>query len=177
MAVAALAPYAAIAAAAVTAAGTYISAESQASQARYQAGVARNNQQIADYNAQVAAQKGQEEESAKRAQATQLIAAERAAAGASGIEANSGSPLKVQSDTARLGDIDAMTIRSNAAREVYGYKVAGLSYGGQAAADESAASQAELGGYLGAFGSIIGGGSTVAQKWSSWQTPSNPLTP
>ncbi|WP_017773848.1 hypothetical protein [Paraburkholderia kururiensis] len=154
---------------AVGVAGAVQSASAQSSAAGYQAAVAQNNQKIANQNAQYAVQQGQIEEQAKRQQTAQLISQERAGAAAAGIDLNTGSPLREQGDTAKLGEIDALTIRNNAARAAYGYTVQGLDYGSQASLDQSASRAALTGGALNAFGSIIGGASSVSSKWWKYQ--------
>lgn len=144
-------------------------ANAQKAQGKYQAAVARNNQILADNAASVAIAKGNQMEAAKRTQTAQAISLQRAGAAASGIDANDGSALKVQSDTALLGETDALIIRDNAAREALGYKNQGLSYGAQAQLDESRASYAAEAGNLNAFGSIVGGASSVADKWARFK--------
>ena len=42
---------------------------------------------------------------------------------ANGVDLSSGSPLDILGDTAMYGELDALTIRSNAEREAYGYRV------------------------------------------------------
>lgn len=149
--------------------GAIQSGQAQAGNARYQSQVALNNQKFADYNAELATQRGQQMEQAKRTETQDVIGAVRAASGASGVSANSGSPLRVQGDVAKLGDIDAMMIRANAAREAYGYRVQGANYGSEAGLLQSEAGQASRAGNLEAFTSLIGGASTVADKWKTWK--------
>lgn len=94
-----------------------------------QAGKAQ--QQVNEYNAQVADMqsldaiaRGQQEESIHRQDVKRLIGSQRAAWGASGADVNSGNAVDVQADSAKFGELDALTIRMNAAREAWGYKVA-----------------------------------------------------
>lgn len=88
------------------------------------------NANILDYNARVlelqmedAILRGRERETVFRRQVKGDIGAQRAAYAAQGIEVDSGSALDVQADTAYQGEVDALTIRSNAAREAWGFKV------------------------------------------------------
>lgn len=53
--------------------------------------------------------------------------AQRAAAGASGVDPNVGSALDLQADTGFLGELDALTIKNNAAREALGLRSQALS--------------------------------------------------
>lgn len=155
-------PYIAAASLAATAAGTTASIVASQQQASYQAAVARNNQNVASVNATTALQQGQEQEQAKQEQTAQLIGKERAAAGASNIDVNSGSALKIQSDSAQLGELDALTIRNNAARQAWNYTNQSNAFGAEA-------SQAGTAANLNSFASLIGGASSVSSKWASWQ--------
>lgn len=159
-----------IASAVVAAYGAYEEGQAQKGMYQYQAGVARNNSIIASYNAQNATQVGSVLENTKRQQTAQTMATYRAKAGGAGVDLQSGSPLNVQGDIAGLGELDALTIRHNAAREAWGYNVAGQSYAAQAGADETASRNAETMGELGAFASILGGASTVSSRWSRMST-------
>lgn len=154
----------------VSAYGAYRQGQAQSAADAYQAQVARNNQIVAGQYAQQATQDGENKVAAKQEQTAQMIGAQRAAMAANGVDLDSGSPLRVQQDTAKLGEVDAMTIRNNAAREAYGYQLQGLSYGQQAQLDESASENAETAGSLNAFSSILGGASSVASQWTKYQT-------
>jgi hypothetical protein len=173
MGVAAL-PAAALALSAVSAGvSAYGAAESSAAQsqaANYQAQVALNNQKIADQNAQFALQQGAQEEAAKRQQSAQVISEQRAITAAAGIDPNQGSSMRIQGDTAALGELDAQTIRNNAARTAWGFQTQGANFGGQAALLQSQASDASSAGALGAFSSLIGGASSVANKWTTFNS-------
>lgn len=142
-------------------------AESQA--AAYQSQVARNNQVIANQNAQAALQTGQQQEAAKREQTAQMIGQQRAAVAASGIDPNSGSAQRLQGDTAAMGALDAAAIRNNAARTAYGYQTQGMDFGAQAGLLQSESSSAASAGNLAAFGSIVGGAASVANKWYTYK--------
>lgn len=144
--------------------------EAASSAANYQAQVARNNQMIADQNAQFALEQGQQQQTAKQQQTAQQISAERAETAASGIDPNNGSAARIQGSTAALGKLDADTIANNAARTAWGYRNQGASFGAEAGLLQSQASSAAAGGALGAFSSIIGGASSVANKWKIYQS-------
>lgn len=160
---------AAVAGTAVSAYGAYESGQSQQAAGRYQAAVAQNNKIIADQYAQAEIQKGQALEQQKRQETAQREGAVRAGAAASGLDLDSGSPLRLQEDTAKLGELDAQTIRYNANAAAYGYKVQGLNFAAQAQADEMGAENAARAGNLGMWSSIMGGASSVAGKWADWQ--------
>jgi hypothetical protein len=98
-------------------------ANAQAGMASYQAQVARNNQMIAEGYAQRAEQQGRVDEQNQRLKTSSVIGSQRAALASQGGDINSGSPLDIASDTARAGELDALTQRNNAALKAYGYRV------------------------------------------------------
>lgn len=155
-------------AAATSAYGAYQQGQASSAAATYQAAVARNNQIVANQNATYATQQGQAMEASKREQTAQLLGKERAMAGAAGVDSSSGSPLRLQGDTSRLGEVDALTIRDNAARSAYGYQTQGLNFQAEAGLDMMKSRNATAGGALGAFSSIAGGASSVSDKWARY---------
>jgi hypothetical protein len=98
-------------------------AAAQAGMAGYQAQVARNNQTIADGYAQRALQQGQVDEQNQRFKSAAALGSQRASLASQGGDVDSGSPLDLQADTARMGEFDAQAIRNNAALKAYGYRV------------------------------------------------------
>lgn len=145
--------------------GTYEQGQAESQAAAYQAQVAQNNQLIANQNAQYALEQGQQQVAAKQQQTAQLIGTQRAAVASSGIDPNSGSAVRLQSDSAGLGALDASQISNNAARTAYGYQTQGMDFAAQASLLQSQSSNAAASGELGAFNSIVGGASSVASKW------------
>lgn len=164
-----LAIVATVASAIIGGEAAYEAGQSQKRAAEYQAAVARNNAMLAEQYAQVEVQKGQRLEEAKRIETAQREGAVRAAAAASGLDVDSGSPLRLQEDTAKLGEYDALTIRDAASRAAYGYRVKGVDYAAQAQLDDMRASDASHAGALGMWSSIIGGASSVSSKWAGFQ--------
>lgn len=97
-------------------------------QGAYEQAVYNTDAQLAEQQAADAIARGKEAETRQRQATRGLIGSQRAALAAQGIEVDSGSALDVQADTAAMGELDALTIRNNAAREAYGYKVQALNY-------------------------------------------------
>lgn len=91
--------------------------------AESQAGLADYNAAVAKLQAQDAIARGREEESQYRQQVAGMIGSQRAGFAGANIDVSSGSALDVQADAAFLGELDALTIRNNAAREAWGYEV------------------------------------------------------
>lgn len=81
------------------------------------------NADVADLQARDALERGAEDESRFRTQVRGAIGAQRAGFAAANIDVGFGSAVDVQADAAMLGELDALTIRTNAAREAWGYKV------------------------------------------------------
>jgi hypothetical protein len=142
------------AATAVSALGSIAQGRAASASAKYNARVAGNNAEIALQNAQLASAEGAanvEKESLKtRAQVGSI----KAAQAANGIDVNKGSAAEVQQSAAELGKLDALTIRSNAARHAYGYQTEATSDRAQAALDRSQAKYDTAAGY-------VKGGSTL----------------
>lgn len=96
--------------------------QSQALKAQGKAAQQSANTQAAwqDIQAQDALMRGAQEEGQQKTRTRQMIAAQRAAQGAQGLDPNEGSALLLQEDTAGMGALDALTIRTNAQREAMG---------------------------------------------------------
>lgn len=89
------------------------------------------NKQIAEMQSKDAIRRGDSEARKVRKAGKQIIGSQRAALAAQGIEIDSGSALDIQGDTAYLSEMDALTIKNNAAREAWGYKMDALQSGYQ----------------------------------------------
>lgn len=156
------------ASAGIGAIGAQQSAAATSSAMNYQAQVARNNALIAQQQAQAETAAGDITAQNRLVQAGQQTAAVRAAAGASGLDPNEGSPVRLQSDTEKLGMLDALTIRNNAARRAYGYQAAATGETAQAGLYGAAAQNAQNAGIINSFGSVLAGVSNVSAKWSQY---------
>ncbi len=183
-------------AAADTAAGDIFTAKANADALQYQAAVARNNQTVAEGNARYAEQSGAVGEQRQRQVTAQTIGAQRAAMAASGIDIGSGTPSRIQQSTAATGELDAQTIRNNASRAAYNYRVQAGDFAATAGLEDTQAENAITAGNMragsairagditarsaiqagdiGALSSIVGGASSVADKWLAWREPVEP---
>lgn len=132
---------------------------------QYRAAIAENNAVLAKQDATWAIQSGETQAVNKGMEVRAKVGAEKASQGGSGIDVNSGSAAAVRTGTQSLGMLDAMTIRSNAARQAYGYDVAAASDTAEAQLDRSAATGAIVGGVLGGTGSLISGASTIGSRF------------
>lgn len=139
------------------AAGTAFTAVSQ----YYQAKTAK---QIAEYNAKVqrmrgsyALQQGEEAVKRQRMKVGSLIGAQRVGFAAQNILLDTGTAAAVQEQSAYWGEIDATTIRNNAAMEAWGYEQQGLSY-------ELQGKVAMQQGIANAVGTVLGGSGDIGKQ-------------
>lgn len=90
---------------------------------RFENDIAERNAKLAEKQGEDALNVGNFEENRMRLQTEQEEGATRAAAGASGASVASGSAVDVRASQQLVGDVDALTIRNNAARQAWGYDV------------------------------------------------------
>ncbi len=90
-------------------------------QYEYQKQIIHNNIKMAKYNALMAEQTGEARSTAMGLKGRAAYGAITADQAASGVDINTGSSVDVRSSAARLAQLDSMTIKSDAARDVYGY--------------------------------------------------------
>ncbi len=141
--------------------------QATAASARYNAQVSDMNAKLADKAAKDALERGAVEEQKQRQKTAQVIGAQTAGMAANGVDISFGSPLDLLVDTATMGELDALTIRANTAREERDIRQQGENYRGQAGMYRASASSAETGGFLGAMGTVLGGG---ANAYKSYKT-------
>jgi hypothetical protein len=138
-------------------------------QARYQSQVERNNSQIATWQAQDAVDRGKIAEQRQRLQVARLAGTQRATFGSSGVELSSGSPLDVLMDTAQLGELDALTIRSNAEREAYGFRAQAGNLTAQSGLTQLAGRDAVQASYIGAGSSLLSSAATAGDRYATYR--------
>ncbi len=143
-------------------AGAGMSAYSQEQTANYNAQVATNNQIIANRNASMALEQGQSQEETQRLKTGAVLGQIGAQEAANGVNPNEGSALNVKSSEAEMGELDALTIRSNANIQNWNLKNQANAFGAQASLDSA------QGGW-GVASSILGGASSVSSKWLQYQ--------
>lgn len=116
-----------------------------------------NARETADYNAKVAEnaardanERGAIAAAEQRARTRQMTARQNAAMSSGGLDASTGTPLEIQTETAGMGELDALRIVNNAQRQAAGLNA-------QADLDRFKGNAARTAGYFGAAGSILGG--------------------
>ena len=157
-----------LAGAAVSAAGQYNSLEAQSQNAAYQAQVSANNAKIALSNASMDTQAGEVGAVNQGLKTRSAVGTTKAAQAASGVSVNSGSAPKVRAAESELGMLDALTIRSNAAKKAYADTVQATSDTAQSQLYGQEASQASDAAPLGALGSFLSSASSVGSSYAKY---------
>jgi hypothetical protein len=141
-----------VSAAVVMGAGTAISAYGQYQAGKENAKLLNTNAAAAELQAEDAMRRGFLESSRHLSSVRRLQGTQRAAYAGSGVDAFSGSASEVQEESRLLGELDAMTIRNNAAREAFGYRH-------QASIDRYNSQRSSRMGGLNSFTTLLTGGS------------------
>lgn len=154
----------AIAGLALTAASTGVAAysqyqatESQNKANEYNAAALNRNAEQANLQAQHLIDQGAVDEKVHRQKVQQLIGTQRASAAGSGLLVDNGTTEDVVEDTAGFGELDALTIRNNAARSAWGARNTGADY----SASANLATMKNSSSALSVGGSLLSGGSQM----------------
>lgn len=131
--------------------------------ATYQANVAEQNAALAELQAVDAEERGGRAVQNLATQTAGLIGRQRAQTGANGVLLNEGSPQHIREATEAMRDADIATLRNNAARQAWGYRVQEANYRGNAGAKRAEASA--ISPSAAAVTSLLGGAGDVASKW------------
>ncbi|MFJ3117821.1 hypothetical protein ACIPI6_14900 [Pseudomonas protegens] len=141
-------------------ASALLSAQQSQAQGAATAAASEQNAAYANKAADDAIARGSFESDQQRLQTRAAIGSQRAGFAANGVDVNSGSAANIQDDTAALGELDALTIRNNAAREAWGYRT-------QAEQNLLAAKNAKSSARAGMFGSLLSAGAQGARAYSA----------
>jgi len=142
----------------------------QSGVSKYQAGVNRYNARVSENEAQKTREAGTEKELAHRRKVAGLVSTQRTELAAAGVDIESGSPLQLQEDTALLGEVDAMRIRSNTDDSVEAHMSSAELSRSSAKLNQSNSESLKKSKTGKAVGSLLSGGSMflgtgVADKW------------
>lgn len=146
-------------------------------QASYQAQVAQRNKQVLEYQAQDRAAQGQQQEEQHRLKVRQLMGTQRAALSASGVTLDDGSAVDLLTDTATIGEMDAQTIKSNTAKDIWAIRNQQQGLDADSTLLMSRGQAAAQSGTVGAVGSLLGGAGRVAGDWYKFAVDSTPKVP
>jgi len=115
------------------------------------------NAQLSKFKAKEAIRMGETEAQQKALQTKKLMGRQRAVAAAQGIEVSDGSALDIQAETAGMGAMDIVTIRNNAWKQAWGFRV-------EASNDEASARMTKIGAKFAARSTLITGGLNAASS-------------
>lgn len=128
---------------------------------KQQAAAAKYNQKVAEQNAQAAREQGAEAALQKQRQTAQKIGAMQANYGASGVDASTGTPLDVLTDSVRQGTLDSLTTQ-------YQYNLRAAGYTDTSTLDGMESKNATTSGYLNAAGAALGGTAQAAGSYNKY---------
>ena len=131
--------------------GTGVAAAGAIQQGKTQGEIAQFNTDTAKFQADDAAKKGLVDEENQLAKVKQIRAQQEVVMGAGNLDPTSGTAAQVLDQTTKMGTLDALTLRTNAARQAWGYTT-------QATNSELQGSMARTAGYFGAAGTLLSGG-------------------
>lgn len=144
--------------------GAYSSAAGAKAGYKAQAAIARNNAKYMEWEAQDALARGARAEQNVRLRTAGLKSEQRAAFAARGLDMGVGSALDILTDTDYMGDVDALTERSNAQREAWAKRE--QARGALADASNLSAQARSISPGRSALTSLITDAPAVAASWS-----------
>ena len=152
--------------------GAYNQAGTQAASLGYEASVASANATVATYQRTTAMQIGQQNLDAQNMKTAQVMGAQTATMAANGVVlSGGGTAADVLAGTRMVGNIDAMTIQDNTARQAWADQVQALSDTAEATADRSV--QSSISPWASAAGSLLGTATSVASGWYKYNQAIN----
>lgn len=140
--------------------------------AKYNSAVEGQNAAISTQNANIAEQSGEALAGIQGQKTKMAVGQAIAGQGASGVGLDSGSFAGVKDSMKEIGSIDSMTIRSNAARDAYGYRVKSKSEEGQSALSAFEAANDTKAGGINAASTFLGSTGTAASNYQKYQLSS-----
>lgn len=149
--------------------GAYEQGEAASRSAKFNAQVERQNAAISQQNAAIAGQAGSEQAWMTGQKTRSNVGSIKANQAASGIDVNSGSAVDVRSSASELGELDALTVRSNAAREAYGYQQQAASHTEQSNLDTFESKADSTAGAVNAAGTFLGGVGSASDNFLRYQ--------
>jgi hypothetical protein len=125
--------------------------------AGYNAKIAAQNAELQRQNAAFAGAQGEQNVAAAQAENKAKLAAIEAEQGASGVDINSKSSSQVRQSASKLGMLNALNIRSEAARKAYGFQTDAVNSDAESRLSKAQGKSAKIGGYLNAGATVLGG--------------------
>lgn len=145
--------------------GSLMSGDANASAYRYKSGLALMNQRINKQNASWASEAGETNAMESGLKSRQDIAGTKVHQAGSGFDVNSGTASEVRDTQGKTAEFDENMIRYDASKTAYGYEAKASADEAESHMMNAAADNASKAGKIGAFTSILGGASSVSSKW------------
>lgn len=146
--------------------------EAQAAAAKYNSAVEGQNAAVSGQNANIAEQSGEAQANLQGQKTKAAIGATLTGQGASGVDVAGGSAVNVRDSERALGEIDSLTIRSNAARDAFGYRVKSKSEEGQSAVSAFEAANDTTGGKVAGASTFLGGLGSASSEYQKYKLSS-----
>jgi len=137
-------------------------ASAQQQQLDYQEDILINNRDIAEKLALDAVERGAVKEKGFRKSIEGFKGKQRAELAASGVVVDQDLALDLLLDTAEIGEVDALNIRNNAAREAFGYRAQAEGFNAQAAISGAQSASVQNAANIQGISTIIG---TAGDIW------------
>ena len=141
-------------------------AQAESGAANYNAAIAAQNQAMARQNAIAASAAGEQQAAMSQQKTRARLGGIITGEAAGNIDVMKGSAVNVQSSERALGLQDALTIKSNAAREAYGYQTQAYNFGAQSNLDKFQAESAAAGGDITAASTLLGGAASAGNEYA-----------
>ncbi len=131
--------------------GTVVTAAGQIQQGKTQGEIAQFNADTAKFQADAAMKEGLAAEEKQLSRTKQIRAQQEVILGANNLDPTTGTASQVLDQTTEYGTLDALTLRTNAMRQAWGYNT-------QSTNSELQGGMARTAGYFGAAGTLLSGG-------------------
>lgn len=151
----------AIASTAMSAGNAVLAGRNARRQGRAENALADQNAGFLDAQAADALARGAIDESRLRTDTSRLGGAQRAALAAQGIDLTDGSAADIQDETQLMGELDALTVRNNARREAWGYRVEAWDMRQRGRAADAAGRAGQSSASLQAGATLLGGAANI----------------
>lgn len=152
----------------ISAMGAASSADANAAAYTYKSQVAANNALIAEANAKAALSAGGSQAQTNDLKTRNVVGTQLVTQAANGLDVGSGTNVNLRQSTLDLGHLDTATIIYNAGRKAAGYKAQASNFTAESQLDKMSAANAETEGEFKVASSLIGGASSVSDKWLSY---------
>lgn len=157
--------------------GQVQSAKAQAESYAYQAQIAKNNAAIAGQNVAWVADQGEIDATTQGMKTAAEVGSMKAKEAASGIDVNTGSAVDARAAAERLGVINALTVKSNAARTAWGYQVDQSNEEIQSALYKKAGAYATQAGKIGAGSTLLATAGSIASQAAKYSMVGGGISP